>query len=194
MTHHGQVTSSWAIARCRDRLARLADACPDPVSFRQETINALRPVIGFDGWCWSSTDPLTGVPTAGIAGNPALAGAQRRLFELEYSTGVSDYRDPARGMGVARLLAATGGNPGRCRRWAELLGPRGVGDELRVTLAERGERWGHLVLWRAWPPGRLGSRRGCRARRTAARPPAQGGGLLGAGRSPARLAAPRQAR
>lgn len=150
MSEDGQVTSNLAITRCRDRLTRLAGTRLDSASFRRETIGELKHVIGFDGWCWSSTDPLTGVPTTGLADNPSMKGAQRQLFELEYSPGdINDYRGLARVKGLGRLFAATGGNPERCRRWSELLGPSGVGDELRATFAERGKCWGHLVLYRA---------------------------------------------
>jgi DNA-binding CsgD family transcriptional regulator len=149
MTDNGQVTSSWTISRSRERLTRLAGTQQDGASFRQETIGELKRVVGFDGWCWSSTDPLTGMTITGLADNPAMAGTVPLLFELEYGTGdVNTYRDLARTSGPARLFAATGGNPGRSRRWARLLGPAGVGDELRATLTERGRCWGHLVLYR----------------------------------------------
>lgn len=149
MAHDGQVTSSQAISRCRDRLTRLAGTRQDHASFRQETIGELKRVFGFDGWCWSSTDPLTGVTITGLADNPALAGKVRQLFELEYDAGdVNAYRDLARHSSPGRLSAATGGKLGQSRRWAQLLGPSGIGDELRVPLAGRGRCWGHLVLYR----------------------------------------------
>ncbi len=150
MADDGLVTSSWTISRCRDRLTRLAGTHQDAASFRQETIAELRRVVGFDGWCWSSTDPLTGMTITCLADNPALTGKVRQLFELEYDAGdVNAYQDLARHCSPARLFAATGGNPGHSRRWAQLLGPSGVGDELRAPLTERGWRWGHLVLYRA---------------------------------------------
>lgn len=146
----GQVTSSWTLSRCRDRLTRLAGTGQDTASFRHETIGELKRVVGFDGWCWSSTDPLTGVTVTGLADNPAMTGTIRQLFELECTAAdVNAYRDLARRRsGPRRLFAATGGDPGRSRRWTQLLGPCGVGDELRAALTERGRRWGHLVLYR----------------------------------------------
>ena len=149
MTEDEHVTSSWTISRCRDRLTRLAGTHQDAASFRQETIGELKRVVGFDGWCWSSTDPLTGVTITGLADNPALVGTVRQLFELEYNAGdVNAYQDLAALNRLGRLFAATGGNPGHSRRWAQLLGPSGIGDELRASLTERGRRWGHLVLYR----------------------------------------------
>lgn len=143
------MTSSWTISRCRDRLSRLAGTREDAASFRQETIGELKRAVGFDGWCWSATDPVTGVPVTGMADNPALAGKVRQLFELEYNAGdVNAYRDLARSRSPGRLVAATSGNPGRSRRWAQLLAPNGVGDELRAPLTEHGWCWGHLVLYR----------------------------------------------
>ena len=142
-------TSSWTISRCRDRLTRLAGSRQDATSFRHETIAELKRVVGFDGWCWASIDPLTGVTTTGLADNPAMIGTVRQMFELQYSTGdVNDYRDLARCNGVGRLFAATEGDPARSRRWTRLLGPSGLGDELRAALAERGRCWGHLAFYR----------------------------------------------
>lgn len=151
MAEDGKVTtSSWTISRCRDRLTRLAGTRQDAASFRQETIAELKRVVGFDGWCWASTDPLTGVTISGLADNPAMVGTVRQMFELQYSAGdVNDYRDLARHHGLGRLFAATGGNPARSRRWAQLLGPCGIGDELRAALTERGRCWGHLALYRS---------------------------------------------
>lgn len=144
------MTSSWAVSRCRDRLTRLASTRQDAASFRQETMAELKRVVGFDGWCWSSTDPLTGVTITGLADNPAMVGTIRQLFELEYSADdVNEYRDLALHNRVGRLFAATGGNPAHSRRWAQLLGPSGVGDELRASLTDRGRCWGHLALYRS---------------------------------------------
>ncbi len=138
-----------AVASSRDRLGRLAGTQSDGTVFRGEAIGELKRAIGFDGWCWASVDPLTGVTTAGLADNPSMNGTIRQLFELEYvGSDVNGYPDLARHRQVGRLIAATRGEPARCRRWAALLGPRGVGDELRVSFAERGQSWGHLALYR----------------------------------------------
>lgn len=127
--------------------SHLAGTRADSTAFRGEAIGELTRVIGFDGWCWASVDPLTGVTTAGLADNPSMNGTIRQLFELEYGgCDVNGYPDLARHRQVGRLIAATRGEPARCRRWAALLGPRGVGDELRVTFADRGRSWGHLAL------------------------------------------------
>lgn len=149
------MTSSWTLNRCRDHLIRLAGSRQDTTAFRQESIGELRRAVGFEGWCWSTTDPATGVTITGLADNPAMVGTVRQLFELEYHPGdVNAYRDLALRDSPGRLFAATGGNPDRSRRWARLLGPAGLGDELRVPLTERGRCWGHLVLYRdaASPP------------------------------------------
>lgn len=143
------MTSVLASARGRDRLSRLASTRADRAAFRGEAISELKRVIGFDGWCWASTDPLTGLTTAALADNPSMNGTIRQLFELEYGPAdVNGYRELARRRQVGRLLAATQGNLAGCRRWVTLLGPRGVGDELRVTFADRGQCWGHLALYR----------------------------------------------
>ena len=145
-----RVSTSRAQASSREQLRRLAVARVDSQEFRRETIAQLRRAVGFDGWCWSSVDPFTALPMSAVAENSALDGAQRRLLELEFGgADVNGYRGLARrGRPVGRLSAATGGVLERSRRWAELQGPCGIGDELRVAITVRGECWGHLVLYR----------------------------------------------
>ena len=145
-----RVSTSRAQASSREQLRRLAVARVDAQEFRRETVAQLRRAVGFDGWCWSSVDPFTALPMSAVAENSALDGAQRRLLELEFGgADVNGYRGLAqRGRPVGRLSAATGGVLERSRRWAELQGPCGIGDELRVAITVRGECWGHLVLYR----------------------------------------------
>jgi DNA-binding CsgD family transcriptional regulator len=153
-THHGSVTigimsSRVTLAERCDRLAWLAGQRMDAETFREETIRHLRRIMGFDAWCWRLTDPLTGLPMAGVAHNPSMAGRQRQLFELEYCLGdIADAENGTWPGTVFRLIAATNGAPQRSRRWAQLLGPCGVGDELRARFMLRGQRWEHLVLYR----------------------------------------------
>lgn len=137
------------MAHCRDHLTRLAAAPVDDHTFRVRTMALLRRVVGFDAWCWSTVDPLSGFPTDGLADHSALAGAQRQLFELIYAPGgADDVAQPIHGAPVSRLHATTRGAPVTSRRWAELLGPRGVGDELCCRIRLRGECWGNVVLYR----------------------------------------------
>jgi DNA-binding CsgD family transcriptional regulator len=143
------MSSRATLAERCDRLAWLAGQRVDADTFREETIRHLRGIVGFDAWCWRLTDPLTGLPMAGAADNPSMAGRQRQLFELEYCLGdIADAENGTWPGTVFRLLAATSGAPHRSRRWAQLLGPCGVGDELRARFLLRGQRWGHLVLYR----------------------------------------------
>jgi DNA-binding CsgD family transcriptional regulator len=91
------------------------------------------------------------------ADNPALAGRQRRLFEIEYlEPDAVKHAALARGTApVGALSQATGGDLSRSRRWAELLGPGGIGDELRAALMADGVCWGSLVLYRERRGGRF---------------------------------------
>jgi hypothetical protein len=47
--------------RCRERLETLADAGLEPVEARQSAIVELRRAVGFERWCWPTTDPDSAV-------------------------------------------------------------------------------------------------------------------------------------
>jgi hypothetical protein len=53
------------------------------------------------------------------------------------------------------LSVATRGDLARSPRWAELLGPEGIGDELRVALVQGGAYWGPLTLYWERTSGRF---------------------------------------
>jgi len=121
------------------------------ISFRLEAVSQLRRGVGFDGWCWTLTDPDTGVSVHAVADNPVLAGQQRRFMQLEHQAAdvnkPADPRDRPGEVGV--LSVATQGDLARSTRWRELLGPGGLGDELRAGLTTTDHAyWGHLTLYR----------------------------------------------
>ena len=127
-------------------LARLMRGCPDGEAFRQEAIGLLRRAVGFDGWCWARVDARNRLPAHGSAADGVGAEAIfPRLFRPPYVPQV----DPRRP--VATLSGETGGALARSARWRDLLRPLGHHDELRITLADRGLCWGHLVCYRDLP-------------------------------------------
>lgn len=124
-------------------VARLMRAFPDGEAFRLEAISLLQRAVGFDGWCWARVDPRCRLPAHGsLAEHTGAEAIAARMFRAPYAVEV----DPAQP--VATLSGESGGAVGRSARWRDLLGPLGHHDELRVTLADGGLCWGHLVCYR----------------------------------------------
>lgn len=113
-------------------------------------VAALRSAVGFDCYCLCQDDPIAGMPAAGVADNHVIASQQRRFWQIE--TQVPDVTSCEYLVGAATpvtvLSVATGGNLARSPRWAELLGPGGIGDELRARLVIDGQWWASLSLYR----------------------------------------------
>lgn len=130
-------------------MTRLASARLDALDFRHQTLAKLRRVVGFDGWCWSSVDPISGLPTGGAADNSPIRDEQRDLFELDYAPGgINDTAHPATRAPLRLLNAHTKKTPEQDLRRAEWLGHRGVGDQLLARLSLSGDVWGHIALYR----------------------------------------------
>lgn len=90
-----------------------------------------------------------GLPTRYLAANPLIGRNQRRFYPLDLqSRTASPHPGQANPAGVSLLSAATGGALDRDPLWRELLGPGGLGDQLRADLAAGGTRWARLTLFR----------------------------------------------
>ena len=130
---------------------RLAAAGLDHVDLRREAAEALRRHLDFDVAVLATVDPTTVMWThCLIDGMPRDEGLEAAVFANEY--GQEDVLkltdlDAPRG-----LVEATGGDPQRSRRFAELYAPRGIDDELRAVLADRRSAWGAISLLRAGRP------------------------------------------
>jgi len=90
------------------------------------------------------------LPAAALADNDAVSSRQRAFWQIELQ--MPDVKKTAqlvqRRCPVAVLSAATGGDLARSVRWDQLLGPCGLGDELRVGLVADRAWWGSLTLYR----------------------------------------------
>jgi DNA-binding CsgD family transcriptional regulator len=136
-------------ARCREQLKRLAGSGLDTESLQRAAISELRPVIGFDRWCWPLADPETLLPGAGLAEHdygPQLA----RTLELEYSGEDFAAKDvlARSARGSASLRQETGGDLMRSPRWEQVLGPVGIGDVATVACQDGFGCWGWVEVYR----------------------------------------------
>jgi DNA-binding CsgD family transcriptional regulator len=134
--------------RSRERVEALAGSDLGADEIRREAIEALRPAVGFDRWCWPLTDPDSGLSVSGIGEFdfwPSLA----LMVALEESGDVT--RKPSLVVGpraTVTLSGATRGDLARSRRWRECLHPYGIGDELMTACRDRHGCWGSVELMR----------------------------------------------
>jgi len=132
----------------RERLDALADAGLELEEAQREAIELLRRAVGFERWCWPSTDPGSAVSTGGIA-EFDLWPELPRIAELEEHGDITSR--PALVLGRRQSVAlsgATGGDLAQSRRWRECLRPYGVGDELMTVCRDRHGCWGSVELMR----------------------------------------------
>lgn len=122
-------------------MVALSGATGDPVALRLEMVELLRPVVGFDRWCWPVCDPASGLATTALGEHDYWAVLPRLLL-LDQRLDADDAL-PA----LAAPRATGRRNPGL--RFTDVLGPVGIGDELRVPLRDRHGLWGCLDLMRS---------------------------------------------
>jgi DNA-binding CsgD family transcriptional regulator len=134
-----------ARSRCRERIVALCDMPADGFSLRAAIIELLRPTIGFDRWCWPVTDPGSELGTTAIGEHDYWAALPRLLLLDQRATEANALPALTRSGALAEV---TGGHLERSMRWIDVLGPRGIGDEVRVPLRDRHGLWGVLDLMR----------------------------------------------
>ncbi|MDX6367413.1 MAG: hypothetical protein QOK30_2489 [Nocardioidaceae bacterium] len=118
----------------------------------------LRPALDAQGSAWGSVDPATTLSTScarfGVldAGTDDTVAAAResRLFQLEWADDDPlTFWDLTRRDLTAAALRAAVARPGDVRRFAELIEPAGMHDELRVRLAIDDALWATAILYRS---------------------------------------------
>jgi DNA-binding CsgD family transcriptional regulator len=134
--------------RCRERLETLAGAGLDPVEARRAAIVELRRAVGFERWCWPTTDPDSAVATGGIAEFDLWPTLPQLLALEEHGDLTSKPKLALSQRASVALSAEAGGDLARSRRWRECLAPYGVGDELMTVCRDRHGCWGSVELMR----------------------------------------------
>ncbi len=135
------MASERARRRCVEQVQELSRWPGDPFALRLGIVELLRPVVGFDRWCWPVCDPGSGLGTTAVGDHdywPALP----RLLLLDQRLDAPDTLPMLAG---PRFRDAR--DPGL--RFLDVLGPIGIGDELRVPLRDKHGLWGCLDLMRS---------------------------------------------
>jgi DNA-binding CsgD family transcriptional regulator len=131
---------------------QVSDACSrglDVATFQDRVLRSLRRAVPVDAAFFATADPDTLIMTGGIA-DPVLWSAQGQLLrndllgqDVNHFFQLAQARPP-----VGSLFAATGGAMASSPRYAEILEPLHLGDELRLALVARRLCWGYLCLHR----------------------------------------------
>ena len=129
------------IGRCYAGL----DAC----ELREEVLRRLHQILSVDTAFFATVDPMTLLFTSAFADEP-LAAAAPLFLDNEFSredvnkfASLAESADP-----VGSLDRATRGHRLASARYREIMGPLGLGDELRTALIAGKECWGVVCLHR----------------------------------------------
>jgi DNA-binding CsgD family transcriptional regulator len=116
---------------------------------REEVLRRLRRMLSVDAAFFATVDPMTLLFTSAAADEP-LGAATPLFLENEFGrddvnkfAALAESADP-----VASLDRATRGQRPASPRYREIMGPLGLGDELRAALVTRNGCWGVLCLHR----------------------------------------------
>lgn len=121
----------------------------DAAGLREEVLRRLRRMLPVDAAFFATVDPMTLLFTSAAADEPL--GAATPLFlgnefgraDVNKFAALAESADP-----VASLDRATRGRRPASARYREIMGPLGLGDELRAALVTKNGCWGVLCLHR----------------------------------------------
>ena len=121
----------------------------DAAGLREEVLRRLRRMLAVDAAFFATVDPMTLLFTSAAADEP-LGAATPLFLENEFGredvnkfAALAESADP-----VASLDRATRGQRPASARYREIVGPLGLGDELRAALVTKHGCWGVLCLHR----------------------------------------------
>lgn len=136
------------------KIKRLSHAGLDSLDLLRQATHTLRPLVPFDAYCATTTDPTTNLITDAVAQREISGGHrsdgvfanyfERVYFEHDLGDTLAMLRE---GRHVTRLSDVTNGTPERSGRYRLHLQPRHLGPEVYVTFVDRG-LWGELHLTR----------------------------------------------
>jgi DNA-binding CsgD family transcriptional regulator len=141
--------AAYAQTRGKDKIAALAAAGLDLVTFWREAGEIIRPLVPhYMGACWFTLDPASLLITSHF--NEFMPELPRESLALEY------YQDDAHDLagvarsprGVSTLHEATGGDPSGSPRWQANAALGGDQELIAGLRTPHGDVWGALSLYR----------------------------------------------
>ena len=147
-TYRGAVRNTRRDRQTAD-IAPLSTLGLDSTAFRTETLRRLRALVSIDAAFFATVDPATVLFTSALAEDP-LGAATPLFLDNEFGhDDVNKFASLASSHDQAGSLdQATRGDRASSPRYRDVLGPLGLGDELRIALVAGGECWGVLCLHR----------------------------------------------
>ena len=169
-------------ARRERELVRRCYAGLDGSALPAEVVRSLHALLPLDAVFFATADPVTLLFTGGGAEKPLAAVTPQFMANEFGQADVNKFQALAVGPPyVATLDQATAGDRAGSPRYREIMGPLGLGDELRAALVTPAGCFGYLCLHRADSPhgftdaevrliGRLAPHLGAACRQALARP------------------------
>ena len=145
--------TSAEVGRHLDELRRRCYLGLDAVSLRREVLGRLRRLVPVDAAFFATVDPETLLFTSVLTEEP-LASATELFLDNEFGReDVNKFAVLARADdAVSSLDRATDGERRSSARYADVMAPLELGDELRAALVSRGRCWGFMCLHRQDAP------------------------------------------
>ncbi|MGH2895916.1 MAG: helix-turn-helix transcriptional regulator [Solirubrobacteraceae bacterium] len=136
-------------ARATQDLVRLCHQGLDSAGLQQRMLPALRRVMTIDAAFFATADPNTLLFTGGHQDEPLVESRELFLANEFGAPDVNKFADLATSSRhVASLDEATRRDRSTSRRYREIMGPLGLGDELRAALVVDRQCWGYVCLHR----------------------------------------------
>jgi hypothetical protein len=134
----------------RENIRRVCRTERDLIAMHRTVAAQLPAAVPFDRWCGLLLDPATIMPTGGYHEQGVPTELLPRLAEIEAAG--SDINSMTRlartRSGVSTIDRGTSGRPWDSQRFRDVLGPGGLGRELRAVLRDGTSAWGGVVLLR----------------------------------------------
>ncbi|HEU5416598.1 MAG TPA: LuxR C-terminal-related transcriptional regulator [Streptosporangiaceae bacterium] len=145
------MAGTWARTAARERVAAISAAAHDSRELRRQVLPVLGEVLGFEGYVWLLTDPVTTVGAAPLAHVPGLADMTGlpAIIRAKYATTANRWTTLGPPGSPAGLWSAVASGQARSPAWREVLRRHGTGDVASVVFTDQFGCWGFLDLWRA---------------------------------------------
>lgn len=144
------MTTTISAQHARREIERLCDEGLDWVELSEAVSRQIGKVVHYDGACWHTMDPSTLLLTGNAIENlpegglPVLAACEYASEDINKWGYLA--QQPS---SVARLGAATQGQPELSNRFRTLLRPAGLDHEMRASFVDAGGCWGAAGFYRA---------------------------------------------
>jgi GAF domain len=145
--------TSAVVERHVDELRRRCYLGLEMVSLRQDVLGRLRRLVPVDAAFFATVDPETLLFTSALTEDPLGSATELFLANEFGQDDVNKFAALARADdAVSSLDRATDGERKASARYAEIMAPLELGDELRAALVARGRCWGFMCLHRQNSP------------------------------------------